>query len=310
VRLVPLALIGAAAAALAGPIDREVRGEVGLGGQADLLNFGNRLVAPTIRIWQAPLHASEVPFDQAAFLGHVGWAELAVNLEMGKGAAVDSTTQEMTGDSLGFDGTLRWVFDGVPLSLTIPASETSFRWLNTTTAEEDAKLRVHAVGIQPGWYVLDNLEVSAGFQYIQPDFWYRTGSTSWSWVSWDIFTWWVHAQSLWGLGSGRWISAEAHGQLFLDHRGNKLLGVSANVRFYPWPSFGAGLHASISRFAGDTSDAWSTSLRAMGVAELGLDAVYNLGSLLGVGLTFSYLAPEEVTVEGRLVARLDVRVRW
>lgn len=288
----------------------QVVAEAGLGAQLTLTDLDQRVIGPRVRVWFDPLDDSLAPIDQAAFARQIGWAEVAVELSQGAAPQVADGAEGLRSEGLGFTAVLRWVAPDLPLSLTLPLGDHAYRWLDGAADDSIVKLRYQAIGAQVGWYIRDDTELALGFQYLQPDFWYRAGSTAWSWLAWDIYTWWAQGRTLLALGGQTWLAAEARAQLFADQDGNRLMSLNASGRYYLSPSLGLGGHVAWSTLVADQESAWSGNLRAMGLTDLGLDALLDLGLRWGLAGTVSYIIPAEDDVEPQLVARGEVRVRW
>ena len=283
-------------------------GEVGLNAEMDLKDPSQRLVGPAFRIYGAPLDDDSLPVREAAFAKHISWASLAVNLLQGSATSLTEATADMSADGIEATAELRWVVGGSPFTLTIPYSGGGYRWMDDS-GETNDKLRLQTVGIEPGWYVTDSFELTAGFSYASPDFWYRSSDTDWGWLAWDIYNWWVGTRALLNLQNGTFIAVSGRAGLYRDQQGNRLVAVQASGCYYLQPAIGIGGMVSVSRFSGDV-DNWGENLQAMGTTSAGILASFDLDRQWGLEGSISYIRPEKKGPDAQIQSRLELRARF
>ncbi len=285
-------------------------GEVGLNAEIDLKDPGERLIGPAFRLYgnRVTSQNGNLPFRETAFVEHISWADLTLDMRQGTGTSISDATNDMSGDAIGATASLRWVVGHTPFSLTVPYSGASYRWMESG-GETQAKLRLQTIGLQPGWYLTDSVELVAGAAYMTPDFWARSGDTSWDWLAWDIWSWWLGARGFVDLQAGRSLAFEGKATLFRDQQGNRLISVEAAARFYLTPTLGLGADLGMSNYSG-SEDSWGQNLRAMGTRNVGLQISWDPTPQWGLVGVVTDTIPEADGPASRLLGRGEFRARF
>lgn len=211
---------------------------------------------------------TDEPFDELAFLQKIGFAETIIFIfaETKQGDySLDNSNKETT---LGFDVLLHWVWDVLPITLSIPLSEKRLTWKDNTD-DRYAVASIPFLGMFPGYYILPNLHISAGAGYTLPDFFFDMDNDfEYRYFASDIIFIRGTIKGVFQITKSMWLSVEIGGFQFIDDDDDSkqtVTGGNFYLTFYPLQFLGVGVRGSISKYDGESSE--SALIELLGVSE-------------------------------------------
>ena len=191
-----------------------------------------------------------------------------------------------------------------PFSIYLPFQYGKQKWGDT-----DALLNYYSIGVKPGYYLSENMEISAKFQYYQPHLFNHAGSFTYSYIAWDIFELNGELKYVKKISENLWLNAVGTFLYFWDHQNNQLIGGAVSADIYFNRSFKLGLNFSSTTF-NEAEEMWSSWLKAMGVTQIGFSGQWNYTDHYGIDVAFSRYITEDDAVESRSVLSISLIFRF
>lgn len=250
------------------------------------------------------------PAEVAAFLDRSGSVSTAFQIFAGLKQRNPDGSSDLDNTTVGYDVAIRYVWDVLPITLSVPLAEKRIRWkyADDFTA---ALLHYHTMGLMAGYYLLPNVELSAGMGYLQPDLFYKTDpdGTVYNYLAWDIAMYSAELRCAFEPAGGQWIFLEPSFTLLKDAEENYVSGVSVKASYFPTPAL--GVEASYSSSTSIEGQTYNNILfQAIGVTEAGLAVSVDLFALARLRVYASMRFPEDDAYESVTVygAQLFLRL--
>jgi len=226
--------------------------------------------------------ASGVPLDELPFLNRIPTTY----------AGLTEDVSEKDGTGTFVNWSFRFANRKLPFSAYLLFQYGRHKWGDT-----DALLQYFSIGIKPGYYLTDNVEISAKFQYYGPHLFSYASSFEYSYLAWDIFELNGEVKYVKKISDNLWLNAVGTFLHFKDQQGNSLIGGAFSADLYFNQSFKAGLNFSSTTF-NEAEEMWSSWLKALGVTQVGLSGQWNYTDRYGIDVAISRLIPEDDSVDG------------
>ncbi len=265
--------------------------------------------SPVFSFFMGKVSTGEFPVAEADFLNQTGSVSLQTQIFADlKQRSIDESTNYMDNTTVGYDVTVRWVWDKLPLTVTFPFTEKRIRWKDND--ETMAILHYHTMAGEIGYYIARNTEISAGFGYLQPDLFYKenSGTSVYSYLAWDISIFKLDGKTVLNFPGRSWISLEPSFLLLKDQENNKLTGGGFSAVYYPFQTLGIGFSCSVSSFSGG-SNYWNVFLEVMGATEFGAEMDVCLFPWLDLQGYFGRIIPQKDGYDSISVVRINAFLR-
>lgn len=237
------------------------------------------------------------PAEIAAFLDGVGSVRTGFQIFAGLKQRNPDGSSDLENTTVGYDVAVRYVWDVLPITLSVPLAEKRIRWKydDDFTA---ALLHYHTMGLMAGYYLLPNVELSAGMGYLQPDLFYKTDPDGivYNYLAWDVAMYSAELRRAFEPFGGQWAYLEPSFTLLRDAEENFVAGVAVKASYYPVQALGIEASFSSSTLReGETYD--NPLFQAMGVTEAGLAVSLDLFALARLRVYAAMRFPEDDAYE-------------
>ncbi len=249
------------------------------------------------------------PAEVAGFLDGIGSVKTRFQIFAGLKQRNPDGSSDMENTTVGYDVNIRWVLDVLPITLSVPLTEKRIRW---KYAEDNtaAVLHYHTMGLLAGYYLLPNLEVSAGMGYLQPDLFYKVDplTSIYNYLAWDIAMYSAEARYAVEPASGQWLYLEPSFLLLRDDEENYVSGIAIKASYFPLPAI--GIELTYSKSSLNEGGTYTNPLfQAMGVTEAGVAVMVDLFAIARLRAYAAIRFPEDNDYESSNVFGAQLLVR-